>query len=90
MKRKFIASVGLGNYPVRWCDSCRTYRNYRIIVALVVRHLVNPTSLLAERSPGTCTIFKDPLSKESKKDKERMILQVFFFMKSNFYTILFI
>ena len=76
MKRKVIVLVGLGNYPVGRCDSCRTYRNYRIIVALVVRDLANPNTLLAERSPGTYTIVRDPLSKDSKKDKERKILRV--------------
>ena len=76
MKRKIIAPVGLKNYSVGQFDSCRTYRNYRIIVTLVVRDLTNPNALLAERLSGTYTIVKDPLSKDSKKDKERKILRV--------------
>ena len=62
VKRKVIAPVGLGNYPVGRCDSHRTYQNYRIIVALVVKDLTNLNALLAERSPDTYTIVRDPLS----------------------------
>ena len=78
MKRKVIAPVGLGNYPVGRSDSCRTYRNYRIIVALVVRDLANPNALLAERSPGTYIIVRDSLSKDSKKDKKKKDFTSFF------------
>ena len=76
MKRKVIAPVGLDNYSVGRCDLCRTYRNYRIIVALVVRDFANFNALLIEHSLDTYTIVKDPLSKDCKKDKEIVILQV--------------
>ena len=74
MKRKVIVPVEVENYLVGRCDSYRTYRNYRIIVVLVVRDLTNPNIFLAERSLVMYIIVKDPLSKDRKKDKERKIL----------------
>ena len=63
----------------------------RIIVALVVRDLTNPNSLLTECSRSTYTIVKGPLLKDNKKDKERKILwvllwEIIFIVYSLFYV----
>ena len=64
------------SYSTRWPGDLThgtvyiNYRNYRIIMALVVKDFANSNSLLAERSLGACTIVRDPLSKEVRKIKK--------------------